>query len=61
MNLKIYNVVGIRYFAKLTEASEGSTKDNFRGSLLPAQIELGKKKNNRRMNNHTLSENSPAP
>ena len=59
MNLKIYNVVGIRHFTKLVEASEGSATNNFKGSLIHAQIEPGKKENNKGMSNHTLSKNSP--
>ena len=61
MNLKIYNVVGIRHFAKLAETSKGSATNNFKGSLILAQIEPGKKENNKEMNNHTLRENSPTP
>ena len=61
MNLKIYNEVGIRHFAKLTETSEGSTANNFKGSVVPAQIEPGKKGNNKGISNHTLSENSSTP
>jgi len=61
MNLKIYNVVSIRHFAKLTETSKGSATNNFKGSLALAQIEPGKKGNNKGMSSHTLSENFPTP
>ena len=61
MNLKIYNVVGVRHFAKLAETSEGSATNNFKQSLIPAQIKPRKKGNNRGMSNDTFSENSPTP
>ena len=56
MNLKIYNMVGIRHFAKLAETSEGSATNNFKGSPIPAQIEPGKRRNNKGMSNHMLSD-----
>ena len=61
ISLKIYNVVGIRHFAKRAETSEGSASNNFKGPLIPTQIEPGKKRNNNGRSNHTLSENSPTP
>jgi len=61
MNLKIYNVVGIIHFAKLAETFEESATNNFKGPLTSAQIELGKKGNNKGMNNYMLSENFFAP
>jgi len=61
MNFTIYNVVGIKHFAKLAEASEGSETHNFKGSLIPAQIKIGKKENNKGTSNHMLSKNSPTP
>jgi len=57
INLKMYSMVGIRHFAKLAETSERLATNNFKRSLTPAQIEPGKKANNKGMSNHTLSEN----
>ena len=54
-------MAGIRHFAKLAETSEGSATNNFKGSLILAQIEPGKKGNNKGMSNHTLGENFPTP
>ena len=36
INSKIYNVVGIRHFAKLAEASEGSATNNSKESFISA-------------------------
>ena len=54
MNLKIYNMVGIRHFAKLAKTSEGSATNNFKASLTPTQIKLGKNGNNKGMSNHIV-------
>jgi len=37
----------------------GRHRNNFKVSVIPAQIELGKKGNNKGVSNHTLSEISP--
>ena len=40
MNLKIYNVVGIKHFAKLADTSEGSASNNFKDLLYLLKLNL---------------------